>query len=72
MLLYDSCFRQQQFVPRETVPGMAANNIKLQRTSKGDGEIRKKSHALTQGESQRLVLASIETASARLQNCKGV
>jgi len=40
---------------------MAANNIKLQRTSKGDGEIRRKSHALTQ--SQRLVLASVDGIS---------
>lgn len=40
---------------------MAANNIKLQRTSKGEGEIRKKSHSLTQ--SQRLVLASIDGVS---------
>jgi hypothetical protein len=36
-------------------------NIKLQRTSKGDGEIRRKSHALTQ--SQRLVLASVDGVS---------
>lgn len=40
---------------------MAANNIKLQRTPKGESEIRKKSHALTQ--SQRLVLASIDGIS---------
>jgi hypothetical protein len=36
-------------------------NIKLQRTSKGDSEIRRKSHALTQ--SQRLVLASVDGIS---------
>lgn len=40
---------------------MASINIKLQRTSKGDGEIRRKSHALTQ--SQRLILASVDGVS---------
>jgi len=40
---------------------MAANNIKLQRTFKGEGEIRKKSHSLTQ--SQRLVLAAVDGVS---------
>jgi hypothetical protein len=48
-----------------------ANNIKLQRTFKGDGEIRRKSHALTQ--SQRLVLASVDGLSqiAELQRRLG-
>src|SRR6185437_5183777 len=50
------------YVPRETVgTTMAANNIKLQRTFKGEGEIRKKSHSLTQ--SQRLVLAAVDGVS---------
>lgn len=40
---------------------MASINITLQRTSKGEGEIRKKSHALTQ--SQRLILASVDGVS---------
>jgi hypothetical protein len=50
---------------------MAANNIKLQRTPKGEGEIRKKSHALTQ--SQRLILATVDGVSqiAELQRRLG-
>ncbi|MBV8633675.1 MAG: hypothetical protein JO002_04235 [Burkholderiaceae bacterium] len=50
---------------------MAANDIKLQRTQKGEGEIRKKSHALTQ--SQRLILASVDGVSqiAELQRRLG-
>ena len=40
---------------------MPANDIKLQRTPKGDSEIRKKSHALTQ--SQRLILATVDGVS---------
>jgi hypothetical protein len=50
---------------------MAANNIKLQRTSKGEGEIRKKSHSLTQ--SQRLILATVDGVSqiAELQRKLG-
>ncbi|HEX8955688.1 MAG TPA: hypothetical protein VF798_05415 [Burkholderiaceae bacterium] len=50
---------------------MAANDIKLQRTFKGESEIRKKSHSLTQ--SQRLVLASVDGVSqiAELQRRLG-
>jgi hypothetical protein len=50
---------------------MAANNIKLQRTSKGEGEIRRKSHSLTQ--SQRLILAAVDGVSqiAELQRRLG-
>jgi len=50
---------------------MAANNIKLQRTPKGEGEIRKKSHSLTQ--SQRLILATVDGVSqiAELQRKLG-
>ena len=50
---------------------MAANDIKLQRTSKGEGEIRKKSHSLTQ--SQRLILATVDGVSqiAELQRRLG-
>jgi len=40
---------------------MPANNIKLQRTPKGEAEIRKKSNALTQ--SQRLILATVDGVS---------
>ena len=40
---------------------MPANNIKLQRTPKGEAEIRKKSNALTQ--SQRLILAAVDGVS---------
>jgi hypothetical protein len=40
---------------------MAGMDIRLQRTPKGEGEIKKKSHALTQ--SQRLILASIDGVS---------
>lgn len=50
---------------------MAANDIKLQRTFKGESEIRKKSHSLTQ--SQRLVLAMVDGVSqiAELQRRLG-
>ncbi len=50
---------------------MAANNIKLQRTPKGESEIRKKSNALTQ--SQRLILATVDGVSqiAELQRRLG-
>jgi hypothetical protein len=50
---------------------MAANNIKLQRTPKGEAEIRKKSNALTQ--SQRLILATVDGVSqiAELQRKLG-
>ena len=40
---------------------MPINDIKLQRTSKGESEIRKKSHSLTQ--SQRLILATVDGVS---------